>query len=499
MTIQPPETRPFLGLYVIVRDAEKTIQPLLESILFCKGGYAFDELVFVDTGSTDQTKQSIATSFGVNWEVGPKTIRLVDGRRIYLVFDEFSWIDDFSAAREFAFGWGKAEWRGYLDADDVLPNAHRLKPTIAHIAKSDPNCNTISMKYQYSSDMVQEVTRFVRWDDGWKWQDPIHEYLVRTDGNRRIAKIDDLMVVHSGDATASLERNKRICKSIRDKSLSEGDSHRVGLMDHYIGMYASADGKLDEAIDSLLGAGQALMHTNVGAHSYAEASRIFSQKGNHDEAIKAAALAVASHPETLDGWSTWAVVTAISNNPIRAAYLYDRLKSLPPPPLESVRDRPFIDGVTWSWGALSYLDVGRLADAEDALNRVPMDLRHHPRVHGVFMEAYRRLMTETGFQRFKAYIDFLIWCNEPLKALDVLDMAIPTPFIDSVAVQNMRRWIQNKLPHLKSWEDYKRVYSNVPPEQYHTPDQYIETVKSYGRAKAVRQWAKSLPKDGPTI
>lgn len=59
-----------------------------------------DEIVIVDTGSTDETKE----------------IAMVFGARVY----DFPWIDDFSKARNFALSKASGDWILVLDADETL-------------------------------------------------------------------------------------------------------------------------------------------------------------------------------------------------------------------------------------------------------------------------------------------------------------------------------------------------------------------------------------------
>src|SRR5439155_22521519 len=65
----------------------------------------FDELVVVDTGSTDRTKE-IAREFGAR------------------VFD-FVWVDDFAAARNAALARATGDYAFWLDADDVIDPPQR--------------------------------------------------------------------------------------------------------------------------------------------------------------------------------------------------------------------------------------------------------------------------------------------------------------------------------------------------------------------------------------
>ena len=84
-----------ISLCMIVRNEEK----VLGRCLACVQGFA-DEIIIVDTGSTDRTKE-IAFSF---------TDKVYD----------FKWKDDFAAARNFAFSRGTGDYLFWLDADDVI-------------------------------------------------------------------------------------------------------------------------------------------------------------------------------------------------------------------------------------------------------------------------------------------------------------------------------------------------------------------------------------------
>ena len=81
---------------MIVRDEEKVLLRCLESLR----GEA-DELIIVDTGSRDKTAE-IARKYT---------------DRVYF----FPWIDDFSAARNFAFSKASGDYLMWLDADDLIP------------------------------------------------------------------------------------------------------------------------------------------------------------------------------------------------------------------------------------------------------------------------------------------------------------------------------------------------------------------------------------------
>ncbi|MEG0689319.1 MAG: glycosyltransferase family 2 protein, partial [Hungatella sp.] len=84
-----------INLVMIARNEERCLERCLKSV---QG--LVDEIILVDTGSTDRTKE-IAASYGA---------------KLY----EFVWRDDFSAARNYALDQSDADWNLILDADEYL-------------------------------------------------------------------------------------------------------------------------------------------------------------------------------------------------------------------------------------------------------------------------------------------------------------------------------------------------------------------------------------------
>ncbi len=85
--------RPLLSAALIVRDEERFLEACLRSLLG-----RVDEIVVVDTGSTDRSRE-IAGDLGA---------RLL----------EFPWTDDFAAARNAAVDASRGQWVLYIDADE---------------------------------------------------------------------------------------------------------------------------------------------------------------------------------------------------------------------------------------------------------------------------------------------------------------------------------------------------------------------------------------------
>ena len=91
-----------LSLCMITKNEEKNISRCLDSIKDI-----VDEIIIVDTGSTDKTIE-IAKSYGAN---------------IY----HYKWNNDFSKARNVSLQKATKDWILVLDADEVLPYEEGLK------------------------------------------------------------------------------------------------------------------------------------------------------------------------------------------------------------------------------------------------------------------------------------------------------------------------------------------------------------------------------------
>ena len=99
---------PRVSLTMIVKNEEGNLPACLAS-----AADLVDEVVVVDTGSADRTKE-VAARFGAR------------------VFD-FPWIDDFAAARNEALRHATGDWILWLDADDRIdePNRQKLRQLFA--------------------------------------------------------------------------------------------------------------------------------------------------------------------------------------------------------------------------------------------------------------------------------------------------------------------------------------------------------------------------------
>lgn len=142
---------------MIVKNEEEVLGNCLNSVK-----EAVDEIVIVDTGSTDKTKE-------------------LAGKYTNKIFN-FEWIDDFSAARNFAFSKATMEFILWLDADDVLLEKD-LKKLLTLKKELSDKIDGVSMLYNIAFDEFENPTfyyrrnRLVNRKNQFIWHGVVHEYL----------------------------------------------------------------------------------------------------------------------------------------------------------------------------------------------------------------------------------------------------------------------------------------------------------------------------------
>jgi glycosyltransferase involved in cell wall biosynthesis len=191
----PTIQRPTLSLALIAKDEEKNINRLLDSVEGC-----FDEIILVDTGSKDKTKE-IAQSRGCS------------------VYD-FEWVESFSKARNFAFSKCTKDYIVWLDLDDVLHNRENFIKWRDHaMAYSDLWFNT----YEYAVDKDRNpIISFVRErvfrrSINPEWSYDIHEGIIVKQGwsTNYITTWSVKHLRDDEDIKADRSRNIRIIEKIK--------------------------------------------------------------------------------------------------------------------------------------------------------------------------------------------------------------------------------------------------------------------------------------------
>lgn len=145
-----------ISLCMILKNEEAVLARCLDSV-----ADLMDEIILVDTGSTDRTKEIAA-------------------RYTHKIYD-YVWQDDFADARNFSFSKASMEYIYTADADEVLDEANRKRLRILKEAML-PEVEIVQMKYLTKNDFNTVLNfreeyrpKLFRRLRTFTWIDPIHE------------------------------------------------------------------------------------------------------------------------------------------------------------------------------------------------------------------------------------------------------------------------------------------------------------------------------------
>lgn len=145
-----------ISLCMIVKNEERVLARCLDSLIGL-----MDEIIIVDTGSTDKTKE-IAKKY---------TDKVYD----------FAWVDDFSAARNFSFSKATMDYIYVADADEVLDEENRAEfqklkeamlPEVEIVQMYYANQKSFNTVYNFDKEYRPKLYKRLR---NFLWVDPIHE------------------------------------------------------------------------------------------------------------------------------------------------------------------------------------------------------------------------------------------------------------------------------------------------------------------------------------
>lgn len=169
------------------------------------------EQIVVDTGSTDRTAE-------IAEEMGAKIFH-------------FTWINDFSAAKNFAIEQATGSWIAFLDADEYFPpeDTKKIMPLIARLEKVSPvtqrpvviRTSLANLKDNGEVDSIMSHDRLFRNMPRLRYVNKIHEYLNESGMGGRVFDAKDMLtILHTGYTDAAftgknkMERNVSILEQV---------------------------------------------------------------------------------------------------------------------------------------------------------------------------------------------------------------------------------------------------------------------------------------------
>lgn len=208
---------------MIVRDVDKFIGPCLATVV----PYV-DEVIIVDTGSRDKTKEAIARVapdakvFDYTEDQFPQSF-LLDAQESFDIELPGPWtgrmfLSDFAAARQYSLDRCTSNYVIWLDSDDVLEDGKNLRFLVEEMERERAETAMLTYKYGWHRGRNTGVMRRDRiWKQNpWtKWHCPVHEVLAPSVGRKDYDICSVSQVFGNHPSKANVKVNLRNLKILR--------------------------------------------------------------------------------------------------------------------------------------------------------------------------------------------------------------------------------------------------------------------------------------------
>lgn len=220
-----------LSACVIVKNEEANLPNWLSCM-----ARAADEMVVVDTGSVDRTREIAAQA----------------GARVY----EYAWQKDFAAAKNYALEQAEGDWILFLDADEYFSEAtlNRLRRDMERYHRDTSIgvilCRLINIDRDRNDKIIDTLlqSRIFRRKKAIRYAGRVHEQLQNSGSSLKMVINNDWTIYHTGYSVSILREKSRRDLEILQVQLSQAASQKARdklapyLMDVYnsLGEYEKA-------------------------------------------------------------------------------------------------------------------------------------------------------------------------------------------------------------------------------------------------------------------
>ncbi|GFI24928.1 SPBc2 prophage-derived glycosyltransferase SunS [Lachnospiraceae bacterium] len=215
---------PTISLCMIVKNEELHLARCLDSV-----AELVDEIIVVDTGSTDRTIE-IASEYT---------------SKVY----SYPWKDDFSDARNYSFSKASMDYCMWMDADDVLKDTEKEK--FLNLKQMlQPDTDIVMMKYNTAFDEAGKPSfsyfreRWIRNCSKYRWVGAVHEVIPPV--GRLV--YSDIAISHKKMRSGDPDRNLRIYRKLlaEGKTLDLRQQYYYGRELYYHKQYEEAVSVLEQ-------------------------------------------------------------------------------------------------------------------------------------------------------------------------------------------------------------------------------------------------------------
>jgi tetratricopeptide (TPR) repeat protein len=424
MTVEKSSKKAPVSLCMIIKDEEKYLARCLAS-----AKPVVDEIIVVDTGSADRSKD-IAVTFGA---------------RVY----DYEWKDDFAAARNFSISRASGEWILILDGDEVISplDYDQFNQIVTKKPKAPVAYSIVTRNYSKLANIVGWLPNDGQYPDeeaaiGWlpnekvrlfcgkdqiRFEGAVHELVdpVLKRNGIEIKKCS-IPVHHYGRLDdEKLDRKGEIYFDIGQKKLSENSEDMNALRE--LAIQATILEKNEEAFELW----QRLLALNpnskLAAIAYVNMGTICSRMEKFEDALDAGQKAVACDPDLKEARYNLAMAELHCGNAPRAIRILEGLLSAFPdyPPAQFILSAAYCCGGQKEKGL----------DGIRKLKNTPLGAH----LHIPFIGLGQSLLAAKKVQ-------YAVWVLEAVIECDMVDKEIFDLFNECIKMNNKTQKLSEILP-----------------------------------------------------
>ena len=463
-----------VGLAIIAKDEAERLPTLLKSV---EG--AFDEIVLVDTGSTDDTIQVF-----LDWVETQHGIRAV--------WDKIEWTHDFSAARRHAQSLQTTDWQVWADCDDEIVGAQNIRRIVentpAEVVGLICGYNYIQHPETGSCLCYLKRERIVRAGHG-RWQNRVHEAQVM-DGPAQMVPENIIEWVHRKQLrlaeSVSKEDVRRNLDILENWIKDEPENGRVLV---YLGVETQGIGDHEKALewfDRYFSVNPDWDEERAQAHRKAAVSHLVLD--NPDRAQEEALKALTVLPSWTDSYLTMAEVALYRREfPKAIEWATEAIRRGKPETMLIINPLDY----TFAPRKIKAMALAEMRqfDAALAVGQEALSFAPDPDVQRAMMHWRSEAKIAHTANHVCQLAQQLVAHDEQLAALTLLEQCVPHFVVDHPQIVQARSQLRERLSWIKNPNALFDHYENggSKPEDFLPDDKVWEVAAALPRTQFLYQ------------